>query len=229
MNMPPVVTESEWLEKRVELLKKEKEITRATDRLNAERRRLPMVKVEKNYVFDSPEGKKSLLDLFEGRRQLVIYHFMYGPDWKEGCPGCTGFINEIGNLDLLPKRNTTFAMVARAPVPTLQAWAQKHGWPWTWVSSGENDFNYDYHVSFRAGEPATYNYAPRGREDEGEGPGISVFFRDDENNVYHTYSNFARGGEHATDSYSLLDLTPYGRQEDFEDSPEGWPQKPTYG
>lgn len=226
---PPIGSQDEWLEARKNLLAHEKELTRQKDRVNAERRRLPMVKVTKEYTFDGPEGKVSLLDLFQDKRQLIVHHFMFGPDWEAGCPGCTGHVNAIGDLSSLEKRDTRYVIVSRAPLEKLNAYKKLQGWEFPWYSSGEGDFNFDFDVSFRAGvKDAEYNYAPRGREDEGEGPGMSVFFRIGDD-VYHTYSVYARGLEAITDSYDFLDLTPYGRQEDFEDSPAGWPQKPTYG
>lgn len=226
---PPIVSEDEWRAERLKLLVHEKELTRLKDKVNAERRRLPMVKVEKEYTFDGPEGKVSLLDLFQGKTQLIVHHFMFAPEWEKGCPGCTGHVDAIGDLSLLNERDTRYVIVSRAPLAKLETYKAQKGWSLPWYSSGESDFNYDYHVSFRAGEKdAQYNYAPRGREDEGEGPGMSVFFRIGDD-VYHTYSVYARGLEPITDTYAFLDLTPYGRQEDFEDSPAGWPQRPTYG
>jgi predicted dithiol-disulfide oxidoreductase (DUF899 family) len=210
--IPKIVTQEEWLSERNKLLIHEKELTKQHDRVNAERRRLPMVKIEKEYIFDSPEGKRSLKDLFEGRLQLVVYHFMFGPDWDEGCPGCTGFVNAMGDLSMLNDRDTTFALISRAPFAKLEAYKASKEWDIPWFSSFGSDFNYDYHVS----------------DDRGEGQGLSVFFRVGDD-VFHTYSTYARGVEALTDSYSLLDTTPYGRQEDFEDSPPGWPQRPTYG
>lgn len=235
MNKPPVVSEAEWREQRLKLLAEEKELTHHKDRVNAQRRRLPMVKVDKEYVFDAPEGKRTLKDLFEGQKQLIVYHFMFDPAWDEGCGGCTGFVNALGDLSMLGERDTTFTLVSRAPLEKLQAYAAKKGWNRTWVSSFGNEFNYDYHVTLdESVRPIEYNYkdleelAKTPNEMEGEGHGISVFFRDGDE-VYHTYSSYARGAEGLTDAYHLLDLTPYGRQEDFEDSPAGWPQKPTYG
>ena len=226
---PPIVSEEQWLQERMELLTAEKELTRQKDRVNAERRRLPMVKVTKQYTFDGPNGKVSLLDLFAGKTQLIVHHFMFGPNWEAGCPGCTGHVNAIGDISSLGSRDTTYAIVSRAPIQKLEEYKKLKGWSHPWYSSGEGDFNFDFNVSFREGvTDAEYNYAPRGREDEGEGPGMSVFFRIGDD-VYHTYSVFARGLEPITDSYDFLDLTPYGRQEEFEDSPSGWPQKPTYG
>ncbi len=235
--MPPVVSHDAWLAQRKVLLAHEKELTRQRDRVNAERRRLPMVRIEKDYVFDGPNGKVRLLDLFENRRQLIVYHFMFDPSWAEGCPGCTGFVDALGDLSTLPERDTTFALVSRALLAKLDVYKQKRGWDRTWVSSLGSDFNYDFHVTHdESVAPIEYNYrdkaalvAERGKDgDWGEAPGMSVFFRDGDA-IYHTYSSYARGSEGATDTYGLLDLTPYGRQEDFEDSPPGWPQRPTYG
>jgi predicted dithiol-disulfide oxidoreductase (DUF899 family) len=227
---PKIVSADEWLIERKALLVQEKEVTRQYDRLNAERRRLPMVKIDKEYLFDGPNGKATLNDLFEGRVQLIVYHFMFDPDWEKGCPGCTGYVSEIGDLSTLNERNTTFALISRAPLAKLEAYKASKGWKLPWYSSFGSDFNYDYHVSFDAGGAhPEYNY--KQREDpnaKGEGPGLSVFFRIG-SDLYHTYSAFARGTERVTDAYSLLDITPYGRQEDWEDSPPGWPQKPTYG
>jgi len=226
---PPIVSQHEWLGERKKLLTHEKELTRHKDRVNAERRRLPMVKVTKPYSFEGPEGTVGLLDLFEGKRQLIVHHFMFGPDWEAGCPGCTGHVNAIGDLSSLAKRDTRYVIVSRAPLAKLEAYKKLKGWSHPWYSSDDGDFNFDFNVSFRGGEAnPEYNYAPRGRDDEGEGPGMSVFFRIGDD-VYHTYSVYARGLEAITDSYDFLDLTPYGRQEEFEDSPPGWPQNPTYG
>ncbi len=234
---PPVVSADAWLAERKALLADEKELTKQRDRINAQRRRLPMVKLEKNYTFDGPKGKTSLLDLFEGRRQLLVYHFMFAPEWDNGCSGCTGLVNALGDLSLLSARDTTLTLVSRAPLAKLEQYKTLHQWTVPWVSSLGSDFNYDFHVSLDAAvAPVQHNY--RDQEEllsqqelhltTGESHGMSVFFRlDDE--VFHTYSTYARGVESLTDAYSLLDLTPYGRQEDFEDSPPGWPQRPTYG
>jgi predicted dithiol-disulfide oxidoreductase (DUF899 family) len=195
-----------------------------------------MVKVEKDYVFATPEGERSLLDLFGGRRQLMVYHFMFAPDWEQGCPGCTGFVNALGDLSSVAERDTTFLLASLAPLEKLEAYKASKGWSIRWVSSFGSEFNYDFHVTLdEKVAPIEYNYksketlvAERGSDDlDGERPGLSVFFRIGDE-VFHTYSVYARGGEGITDSTSLLDLTPYGRQEDFEDSPPGWPQKPTY-
>jgi len=235
---PPVASQEQWLAARKKLLLEEKELTKHYDRVHAELRRLPMVKIEKKYEFDTPEGKKSLADLFEGQPQLIVYHFMYGPDDKTGCPGCTSFVQALGDLSMLNERNTNFVLVSRAPLATLLAYKEKMGWTCPWYSSFGSDFNYDYHVTQDESKaPVEYNYmtkeellARRGSMEniEGEDHGLSVFFKDGDD-LFHTYSTYARGTENLTNSYELLDVTPYGRQEDWEDSPDGWPQRPTYG
>jgi predicted dithiol-disulfide oxidoreductase (DUF899 family) len=235
---PPIVSRNQWLAERKELLSQEKELTKHYDRVNAERRRLPMVKIDKNYVFDGPNGKTSLKDLFEGRRQLIIYHFMFDPKWDKGCPGCTGFVDALGDLSLLNKTDTTFAVVSRAPLAKLESYKAQKGWDISWLSSIGNDFNYDFHTTLDPKvAPQEYNFRNKAETEaakghsvvmEGEAHGLSVFFRMDDD-ISHTYSAYARGTESLTDSYRLLDVTPYGRQQDFEDSPPGWPQKPTYG
>ncbi len=233
---PKIVTADEWLVARKAHLAREKEITRQLDRLRAERRRLPMVKIEKNYLFDGPTGQRTLSDLFEGRRQLIVYHFMFDPKWEKGCSGCTGYVDELGNLSMLNERNTSFAVISRAPLSKLEAFKALRGWTIPWYSSFESDFNYDFHVTLdESVAPREYNYrsaAELGKkygEDSfrGEQPGVSVFFRLD-GDLFHAYSAYGRGTESLTDGYGLLDITPYGRQEDFEDSPPGWPQKKTY-
>lgn len=225
---PPVATQEEWLAARKALLVEEKAATRANDRLSAARRRLPMVKVEKTYTFDGPDGPQTLLDLFAGRRQLIVYHFMFDPEWENGCSGCTGYVKALGDLSDLQARDTAFVLISRAPLPKLAAYKAKQGWDWPWYSAYGSDFNYDFHVTLdETVAPPEYNYRPQ-PGDKGERPGTSVFFRIGDE-IYHTYSTFARGGESLTHSYALFDITPYGRQEDWEDSPAGWPQRPTYG
>lgn len=209
---PRIATREEWLTARETLLEHEKEVTRHHDRVNAERRRLPMVKIEKSYVFDGPEGKRSLLDLFADKTQLIVYHFMFDPEWENGCMGCTGFVNDLGDLSELNVRNTQFVLISRAPLEKLQAYKERMGWERPWYSSFGTDFNYDFLVT----------------TENGETHGLSVFFRIGDE-VFHTYSTYKRGCESLSDVYRLLDVTPYGRQEDWEDSPSGWPQRPTYG
>lgn len=234
---PPIASREEWLKARRELLVKEKEATRFKDRNAAELRRLPMVKIDKNYEFDGPDGKVSLVDLFDGKRQLVVYHFMFDPSWDKGCPGCTWYANAVGDLSDLEKKNTRFVMISRAELPKLEAYRDEKGWKFPWYSSFGSDFNYDFHVTHDpAVTPPDYNFmghdafvASRPKDMPfGEAPGLSVFFRVGDE-VFHTYSSFARGVEFLTNSAAILDVTPYGRQEDWEDSPEGWPQQPTYG
>lgn len=209
---PRVASSDAWLEARQTLLAHEKELTKHADRVNAERRRLPMVKLEKTYTFDGPAGKRSLAELFDGHRQLIVYHFMFDPAWENGCDGCTGYVNELADLSMLPARDTQFALISRAPLDKLQAYRARKGWEHPWYSSFGSDFNNDFQVTTATGEAQ----------------GLSVFFRIDAD-VFHTYSTYNRGTESLTDSYRLLDMTPYGRQEDWEDSPAGWPQRPTYG
>lgn len=235
---PKIVSREKWLAARKKLLGDEKKITKQHDKVNAKRRRLPMVNIDKEYVFDGPQGKKSLRDLFDGRRQLIVYHFMFDPEWEKGCPGCTGYVDAIGDLSMLHDRDTTFVVISRAPLPKLEAYRTQKGWSIPWYSSFGSDFNYDFHATLDEKKaPPEYNY--RGKEEldarkaetyfrNGEQHGLSVFFRlGDE--VFHTYSTYARGTENLTNAYTLLDTTPYGRQEDFEDSPPDWPQKPPYG
>ena len=236
---PPIVSRDEWLAERKKLLEQEKQLTRHDDQVNAMRRRLPMVKIEKDYVFEGPRGNVRLLDLFEGQRQLIVYHFMFDPKWDQGCPGCTGLINSMGDLEMLAKRDTSFVLISLAPFAKLIKYRQEQGWDRPWYSSFGSDFNYDFHVTVdQKLVDLEYNYRTKAEIEqrkggqpwlfEGESHGLSVFFRIDDT-VFHSYSTYARGCETLTDSYRLLDRTPYGRQEDFEESPDGWPQRPTYG
>jgi predicted dithiol-disulfide oxidoreductase (DUF899 family) len=235
---PRIASQPAWLAERKKLLAHEKELTKHCDLINAERRRLPMVKIEKGYVFDGPNGKASLRDLFEGRSQLIVYHFMFDPAWDKGCPGCTSYADALGDLSMLNDRDTTFVLISRAPLAKLDAYKTQKGWSVPWFSSFGSDFNYDFHVTLdEKVAPLEHNYLAKAdleqKKDElyfmkGEQHGLSVFFRVDED-LFHTYSTYARGTESLTNTYTLLDTTPYGRQQDFEDSPSGWPQKPTYG
>jgi predicted dithiol-disulfide oxidoreductase (DUF899 family) len=209
---PPITTRDAWEQARQELLLAEKELTRQRDRVNAARRRLPMVPVE-NYLFDSAQGEVRFVDLFAGQRQLIIYHFMFGPEWEVGCPVCTGYMNELCDLSPLAKRDTTFAIVAHAPIAKILDHKAKAGIRFPMYSAFGNTFNYDFAMS---------------TPDGGEGQGMSVFFQLD-GQVYHTYTTQQRGVEGLTSFDAFLDITPYGRQQDFEDSPAGWPQHPTYG
>ena len=196
-----------------------------------------MVKVEPDYVFDGPDGKRRLADLFDGRPQLIVYHFMFDPAKEKGCPGCTGFVNALGDISMLQARRTSFVLISRAPFPKLAAYRAAQGWSLPWYSSFGSSFNYDYQATLdEKVKPVEYNYRTKAEmlaqqspsPTEGEAHAFSVFFRVGDE-VYHTYSCYARGAERTCDAYSLLDLTPFGRQEDWETSPAGWPQKPTYG
>jgi predicted dithiol-disulfide oxidoreductase (DUF899 family) len=219
MNLPPVVSPEEWQAAREALLAKEKEATRARDALAAERRKLPRVRIGKEYTFDGPDGEARLLDLFEGRRQLILYHFMFGPNQNEGCDGCSMVLDQIGNLAHLHARGTSFAAVSRAPIPKIEAYRKRMGWTIPWYSSFESDFNVDFGVSPREPQPDVYQ--------DGESFGLSVFIRDDDS-VFRTYFTSERGVETLGSVWTLLDLTPLGRQEDWEDSPEGYPQTKPY-
>jgi predicted dithiol-disulfide oxidoreductase (DUF899 family) len=224
MSLPKVVSRDEWLEARKALLAREKEMTRQRDALNADRRRLPMVRVEKDYVFTGPDGEASLLDLFEGRSQLIVRHFMFDPSWDDGCSSCTAGADEIsdGLMEHLHVRDTTLAVVARAPIEKIEDYKARRGWTFPWYSSYGSDFNYDYNVTLdESVAPAEYNYRDLtgGENVEGEYPGQSCFLRVGDD-VFHTYSSYARGAEMTGGSYYYLDLTALGRQEDWEE-PEG--------
>lgn len=236
---PKIVSREEWTAERKKLLEQEKQLTRQEDAVNASRRRLPMVKLDQDYVFQGPNGPIRMIDLFEGQRQLIVYHFMFDPAWEKGCPGCTGLVDAIGNIDMLGERDTKFVLISRAPIEKLLKYKADHGWTHPWYSSFGTQFNYDFHVTLDEKlVDLEYNYRTKNEYEQqkptmpsfkpGETHGMSVFFQLD-GVVYHTYSTYARGCESVTDSYKLLDRTPYGRQEDFEDSPSGWPQRPTYG
>lgn len=216
-----VVSREEWLAARKALLAKEKEATHLRDKINAERLALPWVKVEKKYVFDTPRGKKTLAELFDGRSQLITYHFMLGPGWAAGCPGCSFLSDHFdGALPHLEHHDVTLTAVARAPLPEIEAYKERMGWQFPWVSSYGNDFNYDYHVSFRSDDLASgkviYNFAempvPAGSK-ESELPGMSAFYKDDTGNVFHTYSSYARGPEEWIGTLMILDRAPKGRNE----------------
>jgi len=212
-----VVSREEWLVARRQLLLREKELTRQRDVLSAERRRLPWVKVEKHYVFDTTDGRQSLADLFAGRSQLIIHHFMMGPGWAQGCVGCSFKADHIdGVLVHLAQRDVSFVRVSRAPLAEIQAFNRRMGWHAKWVSAYESDFNYDFGVSFRKEDmergTACYNYKV-GEVPVEDLPGLSVFYRNEAGEVFHTYSTFARGGEQALTTYFYLDLLPKGREE----------------
>ena len=226
---PQIVSRDEWLEARTQLLEREKELTRHRDDVNADRRRLPMVEIEKEYVFDGEHGKATLLDLFEGRRQLLVHHFMFDPEWDEGCPSCSFAIDSVGHLSHLHARGTTLALVSRAPLEKLLAYRRRMGWEIPWYSSHGSDFNYDFHVTQDPRvAPLDYNYKPReelvqvfpeGTDWSMEVPGQSAFLRQGDR-VFHTYSTYARGADLLMGAYNWFDLTALGRQERFEQPPD---------
>jgi predicted dithiol-disulfide oxidoreductase (DUF899 family) len=216
MKTPQVVSASDWTRARVALLAKEKEFTRARDALSQARRELPWERVERRYVFDGPGGEETLEQLFDGRSQLVVYHFMFGPDAKAGCKNCSFWADSIDRAVVhLAHRDVTLLAISRAPVAKLAAFKQRLGWTFKWVSSGRTTFNYDFNVSFDPGRtgPATYNYGPL-TGSQADMPGISVFYRDEKNEVFHTYSAFGRGIDLMNTAYNYLDLVPKGRDED---------------
>jgi predicted dithiol-disulfide oxidoreductase (DUF899 family) len=213
--IPKIVSQKQWQAAHKKLLAKEKAATKKRDALAAERRRQPMVEIDKEYVFESPEGKAKLLDLFEGRRQLILYHFMFAPGvggWPDaGCPGCSFVLDQICHPAHLHARDTSIAVISRAPLANIQRYKKRMGWTLPWLSSHNSDFNDDFGLSTKQGE--TF--------------GLSVFFRDGER-IYRTYFTAGRGVETLGPAWTFLDLTPLGRQEDWEDSPEGWPQSAPY-
>jgi predicted dithiol-disulfide oxidoreductase (DUF899 family) len=230
VSLPEITTREEWLVARRELLAREKKQTRQRDTLNADRRRLPMVEITKQYAFGGPQGAVTLADLFEGCPQLIIQHVMYDPTWDAACPGCSAGLDEMapGLLRHLHSRDTAFAGVSRAPHAKLAAFQQLRGWDFPWYSSYGSDFNYDFDATLDASvKPPVYNYRaqPPGDEGvEGEVPGVSCFLRDGDR-IFHTYSTWARGTDHIGSSYSLLDLTALGRSEAWEE-PKGRVAKP---
>jgi len=219
MQLPQVVSPEEWRSEHEALLAKEKEATRARDALAAERRRLPMVRIEKDYVFEGTQGEVRLLDLFDGRRQLLLYHFMFGPTADEGCDGCCMVLDNVCHLAHLHARDTSFAVVSRAPLEKIEPFRKRMGWEVPWVSSASSDFNPDFGIGPETPDPDAYQ--------DGETFGLSVFLRDGDD-VFRTYFTTMRGVEALGSVWSLLDLTPFGRQEEWEDSPEGYPQTPPY-
>ena len=223
MSLPDVVSRDQWLAARKALLAEEKRVTRARDALNAQRRRLPMVEITAAYAFEGPGGEASLLDLFEGRRQLIVDHFMFDPDWDDGCSSCSGRVDQYGNLEHLHARDTTIAVVSRAPLAKIERFKARKGWTFPWYSSFGSRFNYDFHVTLDGDvAPVEYNY--RDQQElvqagfpglEGEFHGTSAFLRDGER-VFHTYSTYARGTEQVGGTHYYLDMTALGRQEHWE-------------
>ena len=223
---PRLVSEAEWLVARKDLLTREKELTRLRDEVSRHRRELPWVKVDKEYVFDGPHGKETLADLFEDRSQLIVYHFMFAPQWEEGCKSCSYLADHFDGANWhLPHRDVTFAVISRAPLAKLEAYKKRMGWRFKWLSSFRNDFNFDYHVSATQEEQAKtkmfYNY----RTDDligDEMPGLSVFYKNENGDVFHTYSVYARGLDILVGAYNFLDLVPKGRDEDHLDFTMDW-------
>lgn len=223
MDRPRVVSRDEWLTARKALLAREKELTHLRDSVSTERRNLPWVKLKKNYVFDSPDGKQTLADLFDGRTQLMVYHFMFDPRWEEGCPSCSFLVDHVdGALVHLAARDVTFVVVSRAPLAEIRPFQQRMGWRFKWVSSHGSDFNYDFHVTTdEAVAPVEYNYRDQATLEQlghtyhvkGEQPGASAFLRNGDR-VYHTYSTYGRGLDLLVGAYNWLDLAPKGRDED---------------
>lgn len=217
MTTHAIVSPETWLEARQDLLAAEKDLTRRSDKVAELRRKLPWARVDKAYVFDGPDGKVTLADLFEGRRQLVVQHFMLGPDWEAGCPSCSFMADHADGMTVhLANRDTTFAAVSRAPLAEIERFRNRMGWQFTWVSSAANRFNYDFRVSFTPEQVVTgkigYNYGTSPHLGE-ELPGVSVFTKDNAGQVFHTYSTYGRGVEVMMGTYRLLDLTPKGRDE----------------
>jgi len=215
---PKVASHDEWLAARRNFLAKEKEFTRLRDELSRQRRELPWEKVDKKYLFEGPKGKETLADLFDGRSQLIVYHFMLGPGWKEGCPSCSYLADHFDGPSIhLANRDVTLAVISHAPFNEIAAFKKRMGWRFHWVSSNGSDFNYDYHVSFTPEERATgkvnYNYTEMNFPSE-EGPGLSVFFKDANGQIFHTYSSYARGLDILVGAYNFLDFAPKGRDEE---------------
>ena len=222
---PEIVSQAEWLVARKDLLTQEREFTRQRDALSAARRKLPWVKVDKEYVFHGPGGKETLRDLFAGRSQLIVYHFMFGPGWEEGCKSCSYLADHFDGANWhLPHRGVTFVAVSQAPLSEFESYKKRMGWRFKWVSSHGTDFNFDYHVSFTKEDEAKnkvyYNYAI-GEFISDELPGLSVFYKDDNGDVFHTYSTYARGLDMLVGTYNFLDLVPKGRDEN-PDSTMDW-------
>lgn len=221
-----VVSKEEWVAARKQLLAREKELTRLSDELSAERRKLPWERVDKRYLFQTEAGQKTLEELFGDKRQLVVYHLMFGPDWERACKSCSFWADNFNGITPhLEQRDISFVAISRAPLSKLQAFAKRMGWSFRWVSSNETDFNFDYRVSFRPEElaagKAVYNYQAL-KQSEEEWPGISVFYKDESGAVFHTYSAFGRGIEGVNGAYQWLDLVPKGRDEDGLEFSMSW-------
>jgi predicted dithiol-disulfide oxidoreductase (DUF899 family) len=222
----PVISQDRWIAERKTLLAREKELTRLHDQIARERRALPWVRIEKEYVFDAPEGRRKLADLFDGRRQLLVQHFMFGPGWEQGCPSCSFMADHTDGMNVhLAHRDVTLVAISRAPLAEIQRFRQRMGWQFKWVSSHGNDFNHDFHVSFTPEERSRgevyYNYGMLNFPAE-EAPGISLFYKNDAGEVFHTYSTYGRGVEAMMGTYNLLDLAPKGRDERDVDYKMEW-------
>ncbi len=222
----PVVSHQEWLSARKTFLAKEKEFSRARDEISRQRRALPWEKVEKQYIFDGPQGQESLAQLFAGKSQLLVYHFMFAPDWDEGCPHCSFWADHYDAAAVhLPHRDAALVVVSRAPLEKIKAFQQRMGWHFKWLSSHGNDFNYDYGVSFTPEQlrkgTAVYNYAKMTDKDS-EREGFSAFYRDPGGTVFHTYSTYARGIDLLNGTYNFLDMAPKGRDEDGPEGVQAW-------
>ena len=221
-----VVSRDQWIAERKTLLAREKELTRLRDQVARERRALPWVRIEKAYTFDAPEGRRTLADLFEGRRQLLVQHFMFAPGWEQGCPSCSFMADHIDGMKVhLAHRDVTLLVVSLAPLTEIEPFRRRMGWQFKWVSSHGSDFNHDFAVSFapeeRVNGEVYYNYGMQAFPQD-EAPGVSVFYRNDAGEVFHTYSTYGRGVEVMMGAYSLLDLTPKGRGEDNPDYAMDW-------
>ena len=220
------VSREEWLAARRALLAEEKAFTRARDELNRKRLALPWVKVDKTYTFDTPQGRKTLAELFDGRSQLIVYHFMLGPEWKEGCPGCSFLSDSVdGVLPHLEHHDVSYMAVSRAPLEKIEEFKKRMDWNFNWVSSNSSDFNYDYNVSFTKNQvdngTTGYNFGTQ-RFPEVEGPGASCFIKDESGNIFHTYSSFGRGLDSMINAYNWLDIAPKGRDESNMMPPMAW-------
>lgn len=219
-----VVSQKEWVAARKKLLVKEKKFSKLRDEMNRQRRKLPWAKIEKDYIFEGPRGKVPFADLFDGKRQLIVYHFMFGPDWKEGCPHCSFWADHYDSVNLhLGQRDTALAVVSRAPWKEIAPFKKRMGWKFRWVSSCNTDFNFDFNVSFTPRElknhTAVYNFAPLDMNiDEREG--VSAFYKDTNGDIYRTYSSYARGIDLMNTTYNFLDLTAKGRDEHPERTQE---------
>jgi predicted dithiol-disulfide oxidoreductase (DUF899 family) len=226
METPKVVSHEQWLKARFELLTAEKEFTRQRDALTSRRMAMPWERVEKHYVFDTPDGKRTLAELFDGRRQLLVQHFMLGPGWEQGCPSCSFMADHADGMNVhLNHRDVTMLAISRAPLDEIERFRDRMGWRFNWVSSNGNDFNRDFGVTFTPEEVATgevhYNYG-KWSDPQDELPGLSVFYRDDTGQVFHTYSTYGRGVEVMMGAYNMLDLTPKGRDEQDDDYGMQW-------